>query len=104
MSVIGGTEPAGSGGLLMVDFFNDGAQTIIPRDPTAPEWRKVPHGFSLRGICNNFSSVAVNRTIYCSKGFGVFDMMKLQTRCPMCHWTFQEKSIGFNNCFSQFVG
>ncbi|KAA6363798.1 MAG: putative ring and ubiquitin domain containing protein, partial [Streblomastix strix] len=82
--------------------FVDGSQTdkMVEQNwsHTAPKWRKVDHGLTIEGICENTGCEAKGKMVIFNSQFIDFDLFLSQAVCPMCGQQFKPVKPGFNNC------
>lgn len=76
-------------------------------DKSAPDYRHISPGFSVRGKCANKSCVASGDIVYKSLQFGTWsmnDVYAFESKCPKCKRVFKPTEFAFYNCFYTLFG
>jgi hypothetical protein len=63
-----------------------------------PAWRVLSPGMGIDGICKNSRCKAHGDTVIHNCGFGTFDLVNDQPKCPECGWGFEAGRALFTRC------
>jgi len=66
-------------------------------------WEIVDRGVSVEGTCRNSFCEAFDKTVYCRKGFVVFNIAEI-VHCPACGSVVTDTTMGFYKCQWMFEG
>lgn len=93
----------GGGGF---DFADVKAESLEERafSDDAPAWRVVRPGLTMEGVCTAKGCKATGQKVLCPLEFGVFDVQKSKTKCPMCHNDVKPVAPYFFKCYVRWFG
>lgn len=105
-----GGDSATPGTQTFVDMENMSVLKTRPLRKSGPRksgdpisWRYLCYGLNVQGTCRNSFCEALNRTVWCPKGFVVFNIAKV-VKCPVCKMAVTATTVGFYNCQWMFKG
>jgi len=65
---------------------------------SAPDWRYCRRGINIEGICENKECKACGKMVIHMHGFGMFDLLNSEAKCPICKHPFKPIKPGFTSC------
>ncbi len=89
------------GGPAPISFVKMEKTEELALSNEGPDWLTVYPGLNLKGFCKNSACAANGQTVWISKGFGSFNMLKdcRLAECPACHQPIDDvKNLGFYQC------
>jgi len=65
---------------------------------SAPDWRYCRNGINIEGICENKECKAGGKMVIYMHGFGMFDLINSEAKCPICKHPIKPIKPGFTSC------
>jgi len=81
-----------------VDVDKTGALVNRKFSDSAPDWRYCRKGINIEGKCENKDCKAYGCMVIHMHGFGMFDLINSEAKCPICKQPIKPVKPGFSSC------